>query len=141
MAETWKDVLAQQLQRHEGIKQFAYTDTVGKVTCGIGRNLTDKGLSKAEIVLLLTHDIADAEVDARRLLTDPIFDSLSDVRKGVICNMAFNMGYSRLARFTVMVGAAKAGEHLAVAREMRHSLWAKQVGARAEELAKLWEEG
>ena len=35
---------------HEGFKSKPYTDTVGKITIGVGRNLTDNGLSKEEIV-------------------------------------------------------------------------------------------
>lgn len=137
----WKDMVREQLARHEGVKRFAYTDTVGKTTVGCGRNLTDKGLSPSEIELLLTNDMADAEEDARRLVTDAGFEALTDTRKAVIVNMAFNLGYARLSRFRAMLGALKAGQYLAAAREMRNSAWATQVKGRAEELAGLMEKG
>jgi len=138
---TWKDTVREQLKRHEGVKRFSYVDTVGKTTVGCGRNLADKGLSPAEIDFLLTNDITDAEDDARRLLSDSLFDALADNRKTVMVNMAFNLGYARLSRFTAMIGALKAGRYQDAAREMRNSAWATQVKARAEELAKLMEKG
>ena len=49
------------LERHEGRRAFPYLDTVGKLTIGVGRNLSDRGLSEDEIDLLLASDIAIAE--------------------------------------------------------------------------------
>lgn len=137
----WKDIVREQLKRHEGTKKFPYVDTAGKTTVGVGHNLTDKGLSPSEIDLLLTNDIADAEDDARRLLSDAIFDALTETRRAVIVNMAFNLGYARLSRFTKMLGAIKDHRNRDAAREMRESAWATQVKGRAAELADLWERG
>lgn len=137
----WKDTVREQLKRMEGVKRFSYIDTKGKTTVGCGRNLTDKGLSPVEIDFLLMNDLADAEDDARRLLSDSCFEALTDNRKSVIVNMAFNLGYARLARFTAMIGAIKAGRNPDVAREMRNSAWYTQLKARAEELTTLWERG
>ena len=141
MMAGWKETVREQLKRHEGVKRVAYLDTVGKVTAGCGRNLTDKGLSPVEIDMLLTNDIADAEEDARRLLSDSGFEALTDTRKVVMVNMAFNLGYARLSRFRAMLGALKAGRWKDAAAEMRNSAWATQVKGRAEELAKLMEQG
>ena len=41
--------LVQQLTRDEGIRNKPYVDTVGKVTIGVGRNLSDVGLYPDEI--------------------------------------------------------------------------------------------
>ena len=137
----WRDKVSEQLKRMEGVKRFSYIDSVGKTTVGCGRNLTDKGLSTLEIAFLLMNDLADAEDDARRLLSDSLFDALTDARKSVIVNMAFNLGYARLSRFTAMLGALRAGRYHEAAREMRNSVWATQVKGRAEELATLMEKG
>ena len=137
----WTDLVREQLQRMEGTKQFPYLDTVGKTTIGCGRNLTDKGLSIAEIDLLLTHDIADAEEDVRHLLSDAVFDALTNPRKAVLVNMAFNLGYKRLAKFSHMLLAVKRGDYREAAVQMRKSIWATQVKGRAEELACLMEQG
>lgn len=143
----WKDIVREQLKRHEGTgvktsnRLLPYVDTVGKTTIGWGRNLSSNGISKDEAELLLTNDIVDAEDDARRLLSDGIFEALSEVRKAVIVNMAFNLGYARLSRFSKMLGAIKDKRNRDAAREMRESAWATQVKGRATELADLWEQG
>ena len=37
------------IEHHEGRRAFPYHDTVGKLTIGVVRNLTDRGLSDDEI--------------------------------------------------------------------------------------------
>ena len=68
------------LTRHEGRRPFPYLDTAGKLTIGVGRNLTDRGLSSAEIDLLLANDIAAARAACRRLFGDS-FDGASMARR------------------------------------------------------------
>lgn len=143
----WKDTVREQLKRMEGkgpqsrSRFLPYLDPVGKWTIAWGRNISDNGISRAEAEMFLANDIADAEDDARRLLSDAGFEALTDNRRSVIVNMAFNLGYARLSRFTAMIGALKVGRYQAAAQEMRNSVWATQVKARAEELAGLMEKG
>ena len=52
--------LIEMLKRHESVETHAYTDTVGKVTIGVGRNIDPDGglgLSPREINFLLQNDI------------------------------------------------------------------------------------
>ena len=49
------------IEDHEGRRSHIYTDTVGKLTIGVGRNLTDRGLSDDEIDYLLANDIKIAK--------------------------------------------------------------------------------
>jgi len=137
----WRDIAKEQLTRHEGNKRFPYVDSVGKTTIGIGRNLTDRGLSRMEIDDLFAHDLHDAEDAARMLITDSVFDGLSPTRQAVLVNMAFNLGYKRLAKFAQTLLAVKAGDYRRAASAMMDSQWAKQVGKRAEELSRLMETG
>lgn len=130
-------ILRTQLRIDEGVRRFPYKDSVGKLTIGIGRNLTDVGLSENEITFLLENDIVEAERTARSLVRN--FDELTDGRKAVVCNMAFNMGHSVLSHFKVTLKAINDGRWADAARGMRNSLWAKQVGDRAERLAKIME--
>jgi lysozyme len=126
------DIVAQ-LRRDEGVRQFPYTDTVGKLTIGVGRNLTDVGLSDAEVDLLLQDDIdsVTGQLDSRL----PYFQAIDPVRQGVLVNMAFNMGFAGLEGFEMMLQAFAQGRWEDAAREMLNSKWAGQVGARAERLA------
>lgn len=121
--------LQSQLSIDEGNKAKPYTDTVGKLTIGVGRNLTDRGLSPDEVNYLLNNDINIATQDAKKLV--PGFDKLDDVRQEVLVNMAFNLGLARLSGFKKFLAAVNAGDFSRASVEMLDSVWAKQVGARA----------
>jgi len=125
--------LSDQLSTDEGRKARIYTDTVGKVTGGVGRNLTDKGFSQDEIDLMLSNDIVEATSTARALV--PGFDQLSDVRQEVVVNMAFNLGYNRLSGFKMFLASVNSSSWDDAAAEMLQSKWATQVGARATRLS------
>ena len=55
--------------------------------------------------------------------------------------MVFNLGLSRFRRFRKTIAAIKAGDWEQAAREMLASLWARQVGRRAQELAEMMRRG
>lgn len=136
---SYRDQLRPILAADEGVKNKPYRCTAGKLTIGIGRNLDDVGLSQDEIGLLLENDIARAEMSARRLV--PAFDALSDGRKVALVSMAFNLGEVGLSKFTNTLSSINKGQWATAAAGMRASLWAQQVGARAERLAKMMERG
>jgi lysozyme len=119
----------EQLERDEGSRSHPYTDTAGKTTIGVGRNLDAKGLTGEEISHLLENDIRELESELRARL--PWFEALDDARQGVIKNMAFNMGITGLERFPRMMQAVAQGDWNTAADEMKDSLWAKEVGDRA----------
>ena len=135
MTETLKD----QLIRHEGLRLKPYTDTVGKITIGVGRNLTDVGILKAEALSMLDTDIQQASDDLRREC--PWVDNLDWARKAVLINMTFNMGIEKLLKFVQTLSAVESGEYKFAAAHMLDSVWAKQVGNRAIELSKIMETG
>ena len=123
------DIVKAQLRIDEGVRRMPYTDSVGKLSIGIGRNLTDKGIRDDEMELMLMNDIQEAEDGARALVTN--FDHLSDERKAVMINLCFNMGQTVLAQFTNTLRAINEGRFDDAADGMLASLWAQQVGARA----------
>lgn len=126
------DILTQ-LRRDEGVRNFPYTDTVGKLTIGVGRNLTDVGLSDEEIDILLRADINKVILQLNTKL--PWYQNLDPVRQGVVINMAFNMGFRSLEGFPLFLRAMAQGNWDVASDEMLDSLWAKQVGDRAVRLA------
>jgi lysozyme len=131
--------LEAELTRDEGKKAKPYKCTAGKTTIGIGRNLDDVGLSDDEIRFLLQNDInrCCVELDGRFAW----WRQMSDARQRVLVNMCFNLGISRLLKFKNTLAAMSADDYKGAAAGMRNSLWAKQVGARAERLAKMMEAG
>lgn len=91
----------------EDRRKRIYVDTVGKISGGVGRNLTDRGFREDEIDLMLANDVAEAVGECRRLIRG--FDALAEARQEVLVNMMFNMGYTRLAGFKKMLAAVQAG--------------------------------
>jgi lysozyme len=136
---SYLDILKAQLKIDEGIKNKPYKDTVGKLTIGCGRNLDDVGLRDSEIDFMLDNDIASAEKDARILVR--AFDQLNDVRKAVVLNMIFNMGFSVFSQFRQTIAAINSGDYTKAATNMLASHWAQQVGARAQRLAEQMAQG
>ncbi|MDP3703688.1 MAG: lysozyme, partial [Candidatus Omnitrophota bacterium] len=100
------EALERQLIAHEGLRLKPYTDTVGKLTIGVGRNLTDKGITKAEALYLLERDIEECIAD---LVTFPWFGRLDSVRQRVMIDMRFNLGPSRLRKFRRTLAAVDEG--------------------------------
>lgn len=134
-----RDKLAAQLEVDEGKRPRIYIDTVGKVTGGIGRNLTDRAFSDDEIALMLKNDIAIVEADLDRAL--PWWRQMTEARQGVLANMCFNMGANRLLGFVNTLTMMKAARYDAAALGMLDSTWAKQVGQRAIRLAAVMRKG
>lgn len=133
------NILKPQLVIDEDKRSKPYRCTAGKLSIGVGRNLEDVGLSDDEIELLLSNDIKRAEAAARRLV--PAFEQLSDARKAVVVNMAFNLGETRLRAFVGTLAAINRQDWAAAASGMRNSLWFKQVGNRAVRLVAAMERG
>ena len=130
---SYLDILKAQLSVDEGYSRKMYLDSKGIWTIGIGHNLRDKPLSDRAIQAIFEDDMADAEADARKLIKS--FDTLNDVRKAVVINMSYNMGYSVLSKFRQTIAAIDAGNYAEAAEHMLNSLWANQVGQRAVRLA------
>ena len=120
---------------HEGKRANPYVDSVGKMTIGIGRNLTDKGLSEDEIIHLFNNDVADAIEDVRHCFS--CYDQLSRPRQMVLVDMAFNMGRDSLSKFVRFIGAVHREDWQDASNEMLDSKWAEQVRVRAIVLARM----
>jgi len=134
----FSEKIKKMLIRHEGLWLKPYYDSIGKLTIGVGRNLTDIGISKDEAMYMLENDIRRAV----RTVSDCCLgygikatDLPQDVQL-VLTDMAFNMGYS-LQSFRKMFACIKEGDYKGAARELLDSRYAKQVGKRAEELAEM----
>lgn len=125
--------LEEQLRRDEGYRQFPYRDSVGKLTIGIGRNLDDVGISELEAEFLLASDIQ--KVREQLAVSVPWYLTLNEARRGVLENMAFNLGHTGLMKFRRTLETIQAGQHHLASQHMLESLWAKQVGPRASRLA------
>ena len=133
MTETRLAAVRRRIVNSEGLRLRPYTDTAGRLTIGVGRNLTDVGISHEEALLLLEHDLAWAQAEVARIW--PWTSALDDVRLGVVMEMCFNLGASRLEGFVLLATALEGADYGRAAQEMKQSTWAAQVHGRAERLA------
>ncbi len=131
--------IEKQLIGHEGLEQKVYRCPAGKLTIGVGRNLEDKGITEEEALFLLKNDIAECEEDLRSIFSE--YDALDESRQRVLIDMRFNLGPSRFRLFKKMIAAVKGKDFSRAAGEMKDSNWYRQVGKRAETLAKMMEAG
>ncbi len=127
------------LIRHEGLRLKPYFDTVGKLTIGVGRNLDDVGISEDEAIYMLHADIGRVRVQLAQTFT--WYLGLNTARKDVVINMVFNLGLGRFKRFKKTIAAIEVLNWDLAAKEMLKSKWAKQVGRRATELARMMRSG
>lgn len=134
-----RDELRAQLINDEGLKLKPYGDLGGKITIGVGHNLTDVGITKAQALDMLDEDI-DTTIALLRVNWPP-FNGLDGVRQEVLTNMCFNVGIGSFMLFKYMLAACAQGNYKDAASEMRNSVWATQVGPRAVRLAKRMETG
>jgi lysozyme len=131
--------LIRQIRLHEGERLKPYRCTAGKLTIGVGRNLDDRGITREESAMLLDNDIRLLEIELFRAL--PWASALDDVRQRVLLDMAFNLGLPGLLQFKRTLEAIRTGQYQQAATMMLDSLWARQVGQRAERLARMMATG
>jgi lysozyme len=127
--------LIAELIRDEGVRLKPYVDTVGKTTIGVGRNLTDVGITRDEAEALLEHDIIRTVAGLNGAL--PWWTDLDPVRQRVLINMGFNLGIRGLLTFQNTLRAVREGRWQDAHDGMLASKWARQVGARAQRLAEM----
>lgn len=122
-----------QLRRDENEKLFPYVDTDGKTTIGIGRNLTDDGISPDESQMLFRNDTTKFITTLNNRL--PYFQNLDITTKGVLINMCFNMGFKGLETFEKFLYAVAHGDRETAAKEILDSKFHLETGDRAVRLA------
>lgn len=130
--------LRRQLVLHEGYRLEPYTDSVGKVTVGIGHNLTDNGISTGVCEELYHEDVANAMATLATLWPD--WSSCDDVRQRVFVDLAFNLG-ERLATFHDLLSYAKVEDWDNAALALNRSRWYTQVGDRGPRLVTMLRTG
>ncbi len=140
------------ITKHEGRKLSVYTDTLGIPTIGVGFNLTrpdaqqalnavgapsrDDLLRGAQLTpatcdALLRRDIQACTDDLEKLFVG--FDKMPEAVRLVLIDLRFNLGPTRLRGFANTLESFRRGDYRDCARRLRMSLWAKQVGKRADE--------
>lgn len=126
----------QQLKRDEGEKLSAYQDHLGFWTIGVGILIDARkggGLLPEESEFIFNNRLRliNKELELRL----PWVKKLDPARRGVLVNMAFQMGFNGLLGFKNTLALIEQGEYAKASHEMLGSKWAQQTPARANRLS------
>lgn len=137
------ELLEAQLAIDEGVRLKPYVDTAGKITAGIGHNMSDSLLSMDLVQKWLKEDIQTSIEDLDKYL--PWWRSMTEPRQRVLINMCFNMGIGNekkgLLSFKNTLNYMKNRDYEKASQGMLASKWADQVHDRAKRLAKIMRNG
>lgn len=95
-------------------------------------SLKDHGISERIAQKLLDMCLRQSESELSKNV--PFWDSLDFVRRQVLVDMCFNMGWPSLSGFKKMFKALEKGDYAEAASQMIDSKWFDDVGIRAEYL-------
>lgn len=115
-----------------------YSDTVGKLTIGWGRNIEDNGISQAEADFMFDNDFARCQTDLNKCSW---YTNQPQNVQDALMNMCFNLGINRLKGFKKMIAALEAKDYTNASIEALDSKWATQVGQRAKDVALMIRQG
>lgn len=148
--------LIKQLVRDEGERLNAYRDSLGLWTIGVGilidpskgcrppsgmtwpdgfgKITTRCSISKELSDELLAEHVEKVRTELARAL--PWYLGLDEARRGVLENMAFNLGTKGLMGFKNTLALIQGEKWDDAAAAMKQSKWARQVHGRADRLAR-----
>jgi lysozyme len=126
------------LIKHEGLRLRPYQCTAGKTTIGVGRNLTDNGITEKEALMMLNRDI---NVCIQELGQYEWFESLDGARRDAIIDLYFCVGGPSFSQFRNLIRAISTGNWESAGAEVLDSKFARQTGNRAVELSEMMRTG
>lgn len=145
----------QRLVVNEGLKLHPYYCSAGHLTIGIGRNLESNplsdeekayighsvkdGITEDEAFYLCRNDLKKVKSDLDREL--PWWRDLNYDRQFVMIDLCFNLGIRKLLQFQKALNSIATGYYIRAGEQLMQSLYAKQVGKRAERNAKCLQTG
>lgn len=142
------DMALELVKESEGFMEFPYYCPAGKLTQGYGRNLEAHPLSELE-KRSLNPDGSVSEIIAEqwamkeliecefRLKDNIIYKNQSPIRKAVLLDMCFNIGYAGLMKFKKMWFALGNKDYAEASRQAKDSAWYTQVGNRGKRNVKI----
>ncbi len=140
-----KEVLKEQIKRHEGEVLEVYADSLGYLTLGVGHLIKEGDDEHGQDAgTPVSQDIVDSyyDTDFDKHVSEAIhvfgdedaFYLLPEDIQHVLVNMTFNLGATRLGYFKGMLKACRVHDWKEMAVEMEDSKWYGQVGRRSKEL-------
>src|SRR5581483_10707534 len=147
LREMNRERLRKQLKVHEGVFHRVYLDSFNIPSIGVGFNLLrDDAREKIALIganydrlVARADELTDAQIDA--LLDMCIDEAERTARERVLCDMSFNLGYTKFSHFIMLRRYVAKGNWTAASVEMRNSDWFRQVGVRGIRLAAMMLDG
>jgi|TARA_A100001518_G_C1194888_1_gene39569 GH24 family phage-related lysozyme (muramidase) len=134
--------LRQEIEADEGNVNEIYLDHLGLPTFGIGHLVRDTDpehgqpvgtpVSEERVNICFDNDIQGTITDCKNLFDN--FDDLPEEAQLILCNMMYNLGYTRLSKFSKLRGSISIMDFTESANQMYDSKWRTQVPNRAERL-------
>ena len=145
-----KQVLMEQIKRHEGEVLEIYEDSLGYLTLGVGHLIKEGDpehgqpvgtpVSQERVDEVYEHDFEKHVEETIHLFESKggqdFFELPEDIQH-VLINMTFNLGGTRFGKFNNMWKGVIENDWEKVAVEMEDSRWFKQVGRRSVELQEI----
>ena len=145
-----KELLKEQIKRHEGEVLEIYEDSLGYLTFGVGHLVKEDDpeygqpagtpVSQERVDEVYEHDFekhVEETIHVFESKGGEDFYALPEDIQHVLVNMTFNLGGTRFAKFNNMWKGVIENDWEKVAVEMEDSRWFKQVGRRSIELQEI----
>lgn len=128
---------------HEGLNLKLYTCTSGYLTIGYGWNIEDRGIPLHIAEALLEYALEHAVQVAEKVFGKTELWQLDEVRRAVVCDMAYNMRPSSLQKYNLKTfPLIRAGKYTEAAKSLlSNKKYVSQVKTRAYRLARMLETG
>lgn len=142
-----KLIAVKSLMGHEGFRESIYECTAQKMTIGYGFNLETEKMPVDVAMLWL--EILVKEINKNLESKLSCYNDLTENRKAVLINMAYNLGLQGLFNFKNTLDFIDKGKYKEASVEMlvsskdrtKPSPWLEDVGYRAVELSDIMEKG
>ena len=139
-----REAIYEQLKIDEGVVYEIYHDHLGYPTFGVGHLVLKSDpeygqavgtpVSEERVRECFEKDLDTAIDECYQLYGPGTFNNFPGEVQEVLVNMLFNLGRPRLSKFKNFNAKLIEGDWAGAAPEGLDSLWARQVGARAERL-------
>lgn len=138
-----REAIYEQLKVDEGVVYEIYEDHLGYATFGVGHLVLESDpehgqpvgtpVSEDRVRECFEKDL-DTAISECVVLYGEAWDNFPGEVQEVLVNMLFNLGRPRLSKFKNFNAKLVEGDYAGAAPEGLDSLWARQVGARANRL-------
>lgn len=145
-----KEILKEQIKRHEGEVLEIYEDSLGYLTFGVGHLIKESDPEFGQpagtpVSQERVDEVYEIDFDKHVEETIHVFESkggedfysLPEDIQHVLVNMTFNLGGTRFSKFNNMWKGVIENDWEKVAVEMEDSKWFGQVGRRSVELQQM----